>query len=197
MKNKQQKRKIACSQRFGPETGGVDVHISGAALTGWFDSRLLFSFFHSKTVQTQNDGLISFQIWKLQLILTVAALSHLSWPVDFYSDRNDQNSSVNTHFWGGRWLLLRGGSEGQKPRKLDVFKKGITQTRLEYTVRRTLIRHMMNFWEYLKGYTIFKNCPVKKYDKKGHFRDNQWMTEGLQNACGKKNSLYKRFIKSR
>lgn len=33
--------------------------------------------------------------------------------------------------------------------------------------------------------------------KKGHFRDNQRMTEGLQNACGKKNSLYKRFIKSR
>lgn len=40
-----------------------------------------------------------------------------------------------------------------------------------------------------------KNCPIKQYSIKSKYVENQWMTKGLQNACKKKNNLYKIFIK--
>ena len=42
-----------------------------------------------------------------------------------------------------------------------------------------------------------KNCPIKQYSNKNKYVDNPWMTKGLQNACKKKNSLYRLFIKQK
>lgn len=41
-----------------------------------------------------------------------------------------------------------------------------------------------------------KNCPTKQYITH-KYKDNQWMSKGLQNACKKKTILYREFIKHR
>ena len=53
--------------------------------------------------------------------------------------------------------------------------------------------------EFLKIVCVFydKNCPIKQYRKKQNHKDNQWITKGLQNACKKKNTLYREFLKHR
>ena len=40
-----------------------------------------------------------------------------------------------------------------------------------------------------------KHCPVINNTKKNKFEKCPWMTKGLQNACKKKNKLYKVFIR--
>ncbi|XP_060771169.1 uncharacterized protein LOC132882014 [Neoarius graeffei] len=42
-----------------------------------------------------------------------------------------------------------------------------------------------------------KNCPLKQYSTKQNYNDQPWITKGLQNACKKKNTLYREFIKLR
>ena len=42
-----------------------------------------------------------------------------------------------------------------------------------------------------------KNCPVKTSNSKRKQADSPWITKGLQNACKKKNNLYRKFIKCR
>lgn len=42
-----------------------------------------------------------------------------------------------------------------------------------------------------------KHCPMKRYNRKQKYNDSPWLTKGLQNACKKKNSLYRDFIKHR
>ena len=42
-----------------------------------------------------------------------------------------------------------------------------------------------------------KNCPLKQYSRKHNYREQPWITKGLQNACKKKNTLYREFIKHR
>ena len=42
-----------------------------------------------------------------------------------------------------------------------------------------------------------KNCPIKQYSRKHKYTDRPWITKGLQNACKKKNTLYREFIKQR
>lgn len=42
-----------------------------------------------------------------------------------------------------------------------------------------------------------KNCPVKQYHKKLKDKNQPWFTKGLQNACKKKNTLYRGFMKQR
>ena len=42
-----------------------------------------------------------------------------------------------------------------------------------------------------------KNCPIKRYYRKQKYKDRPWFTKGLQNACKKKNTLYREFIKQR
>lgn len=39
-----------------------------------------------------------------------------------------------------------------------------------------------------------KNCPVKKYKIKDNKDNTPWITNGLRNACKKKNQLYKKYI---
>ena len=41
-----------------------------------------------------------------------------------------------------------------------------------------------------------KNCPVKRIIIKINKYDKPWITPGLKNACKKKNTLYRRFLKS-
>ena len=57
-----------------------------------------------------------------------------------------------------------------------------------------------------KGYEIFlgifkllydKYCRIKEIKMKFKYSDSPWITKGLQNACKKKNTLYKEFIKLR
>ena len=46
--------------------------------------------------------------------------------------------------------------------------------------------------------TLFnKNCPVKRIIIKNNKYDKPWITPGLKNACKKKNTLYRRFLKCR
>ncbi|KAF7660965.1 hypothetical protein LDENG_00270650, partial [Lucifuga dentata] len=42
-----------------------------------------------------------------------------------------------------------------------------------------------------------RNCPLRNYSQKYKSENNPWMTKGLQNACKKKNALYRKFIKCR
>ncbi len=53
--------------------------------------------------------------------------------------------------------------------------------------------------EFLKLFKVLydKNCPVKQYGKKLKYKENLWMSNGLQNACKKKNTLHREFIKLR
>ena len=47
--------------------------------------------------------------------------------------------------------------------------------------------------EFLRVFTILydKNCPIKQYCRKQKYKDDQWMSKGLQNACKKKNTPYR------
>ena len=40
-----------------------------------------------------------------------------------------------------------------------------------------------------------KNCPVKEWNCKKNYTSCPWITKGLQNACKKKNTLYREFIR--
>ena len=53
--------------------------------------------------------------------------------------------------------------------------------------------------EFLRLFKIMydNKCPIKQYYRKQKYKDNQWMSKGLQNACKKKNTLYREFIKHR
>lgn len=42
-----------------------------------------------------------------------------------------------------------------------------------------------------------KHCPIKEYSKKQAYNKCPWLTKGLQNACKKKNALYRNFIRQR
>ena len=42
-----------------------------------------------------------------------------------------------------------------------------------------------------------KNCPIIQCKNRSSYNKKPWITKGLQNACKKKNKLYKDFIKSR
>uniref|UniRef100_A0A8C6M161 Reverse transcriptase domain-containing protein n=1 Tax=Nothobranchius furzeri TaxID=105023 RepID=A0A8C6M161_NOTFU len=42
-----------------------------------------------------------------------------------------------------------------------------------------------------------RNCPVIKNIQRNKYKEKPWMTKGLQNACNKKNTLYREFIKNR
>lgn len=42
-----------------------------------------------------------------------------------------------------------------------------------------------------------KKFPIKQYYRSNKYKDNQWMSNGLKNACKKKNLLYREFIKHR
>uniref|UniRef100_A0A8C7YP82 Reverse transcriptase domain-containing protein n=1 Tax=Oryzias sinensis TaxID=183150 RepID=A0A8C7YP82_9TELE len=42
-----------------------------------------------------------------------------------------------------------------------------------------------------------KNCPIKAFRIKTNYSQCPWVTKGLQNACKKKNCLYKEFLKQR
>ena len=42
-----------------------------------------------------------------------------------------------------------------------------------------------------------KHCPIIEYNKRKAYNNCPWLTKGLQNACKKKNSLYKNFIRQR
>lgn len=57
-----------------------------------------------------------------------------------------------------------------------------------------------------KAYEIFlgkfkmlynSRCSVRKYSKKQKYAECPWITKGLQNACKKKNTLYREFIMNR
>ncbi|WP_227487742.1 hypothetical protein, partial [Nocardioides malaquae] len=53
--------------------------------------------------------------------------------------------------------------------------------------------------KFLRRFKILydKNCPLKQYTRKHSHKEQPWITKGLQNACKKKNTLYREFIKLR
>ena len=42
-----------------------------------------------------------------------------------------------------------------------------------------------------------KHCPINEYNKKRAHDNCPWLTKGLQNACKKKNALYRNYIRQR
>ena len=42
-----------------------------------------------------------------------------------------------------------------------------------------------------------KNCPVREDSRKNKHKNDPWISKGLQNACKKKNTLYREFVKHR
>lgn len=42
-----------------------------------------------------------------------------------------------------------------------------------------------------------KTCPVVHYSRKIKYAECPWISRGLQNACKKKNALYKVYIKEK
>ena len=42
-----------------------------------------------------------------------------------------------------------------------------------------------------------KNCPVREDRRKNKHKNDPWISKGLQNACKKKNTLYREFVKHR
>lgn len=53
--------------------------------------------------------------------------------------------------------------------------------------------------EFLRIFKLLydKNCPIKIFSKKQKHNDKPWISKGLQNACKKKKTLYREFIKHR
>lgn len=55
------------------------------------------------------------------------------------------------------------------------------------------MKHVIPFPSIFK--TLYdNNCPMKQYYRSNKYKENQWMSKGLQNACEKKNTLYAEFI---
>lgn len=42
-----------------------------------------------------------------------------------------------------------------------------------------------------------KHCPIKEYNRKLKYTNCPWITKGLHNACKKKNTLYRDFLRKR
>lgn len=42
-----------------------------------------------------------------------------------------------------------------------------------------------------------KSCPVRQSKRKNKSSEKPWLTRGILNACKKKNSMYREFIKYR
>lgn len=49
----------------------------------------------------------------------------------------------------------------------------------------------------MKKLTYDRNCPIKKITNRNKYLDTPWITKGLKNACRKKNTLYREFLKNR
>ena len=44
---------------------------------------------------------------------------------------------------------------------------------------------------------MIKNCPVREDSRKNRHKNKPWISKGLHNACKKKNTLYREFVKHR
>ena len=98
-------------------------------------------------------------------------------------------------------------------RKIECNETIFKRLRTEETIsafRMELIKY--NWKEVMKeadpneAYELFldifitlynKNCPMKQYCNKRKHSETPWMSKGIQNACKKKNTLYRNFIKYR
>lgn len=67
----------------------------------------------------------------------------------------------------------------------------------EMFTRRDQI-HVNSYNEFLRIFKTLndKHCPIKQYYKKNSYKEKPRITKGLENACKKKNTLYREFIKS-
>lgn len=93
--------------------------------------------------------------------------------------------------------------------KIEYFKRVKTEETLDALKTELLKQDWSTIYEekdtnkaYDEFLKIFKrlyneNCPNKIYNKNNKHKENQWMHKGLENACKKKNTLYKIFIKTR
>ena len=72
-----------------------------------------------------------------------------------------------------------------------VHKSGMLRMRKVILIRHTT--HFLSIFTSLYN----NNCPIRQYSRKHKYSDRPWITKGLQNACKKKNTLYREFIKER
>lgn len=94
-----------------------------------------------------------------------------------------------------------------KPDKQTEFRR----VRSEESINRLKKDLLAQNWDIIyqekdinKAYDIFlelfkyvydKNCPIKEYSRKLRHTNCPWITKGIQNACKKKNTLYREFIR--
>lgn len=78
---------------------------------------------------------------------------------------------------------------------MEALKKDLLEHNWEIIYREKDIDKAYD--EFLRIFKLLydKNCPIKSQSRKQKCKDNQWITKGLQNACKKKNTLYREFIK--
>ena len=57
--------------------------------------------------------------------------------------------------------------------------------------------HMCITFTLMDVLSAILNCPLKLFSHKNKYSEAPWITKGLQNACKKKNKLYRDFIKHR
>ncbi len=78
---------------------------------------------------------------------------------------------------------------------INAFKNGLMSQNWDILYNENNIN--CAYEEFLKIFKRLynKHCPVKISNRKLKYIDHPWITKGLQNACKKKNTLYKEFIR--
>ena len=106
-----------------------------------------------------------------------------------FSITSEMQISVHTT----RYLFKRDTSSDA----ISQFCHDLDQQNWETVIQTDNVNEAYNsFLDVVK--TLFnKNCPVKRITINNNKYDKHWITPGLKNACKKKNTLYRRFLKCR
>jgi len=80
---------------------------------------------------------------------------------------------------------------------MNALKNDLLAQNWEIVYKETDVETAYNIFLRLFTTLYDKNCPIIQYSRKRKYTDKPWITKGLQNACKKKNTLYREFIKQR
>ena len=82
-------------------------------------------------------------------------------------------------------------------KQLDDFKNALQNMNWDNVYKTTDVNKAYN--NFVNNYTDLYDmyCPVKKLKEKSSVSSKPWFTQGLANACKKKNQLYKMFLHCR
>ena len=83
------------------------------------------------------------------------------------------------------------------PDAIGLFCHDLDQQNWETVLQTDEVNQAYNSFIDIVETLFNKNCPVKRIIIKNNKYDKPWITPGLKNACKKKNTLYRRFLKCR